>query len=64
MTLLDYLHDTSPKLVIGGFFLKLYPKDKYLFNSYKVSLKFSSNNLTRSILSFRSYPVLKMCMLM
>ncbi|EDW80734.1 uncharacterized protein Dwil_GK11684 [Drosophila willistoni] len=36
MSLLDYLIDTTPKLVIGGFILKAYPKDKYLFNSYKI----------------------------
>ncbi|XP_051862470.1 uncharacterized protein LOC117575900 [Drosophila albomicans] len=36
MTLLDYLQDRTPKLVIGAFILRAYPKDKYLFNSYKI----------------------------
>ncbi|XP_002000301.2 aldehyde oxidase 4 isoform X1 [Drosophila mojavensis] len=36
MTLLSYLQDTTPKLVIGGFILRPYPKSKYLFNSYKI----------------------------
>ncbi|XP_051862472.1 uncharacterized protein LOC117575897 [Drosophila albomicans] len=35
-TLLDYLQDRTPKLVIGAFILRAYPKDKYLFNSYKI----------------------------
>ncbi|KAM8703649.1 hypothetical protein ACLKA7_008301 [Drosophila subpalustris] len=35
-SLLAYLQDSTPKLVIGGFFLRAYPKDKYLFNSYKI----------------------------
>lgn len=37
MSLLGYLQDPRPKLVIGGFILRAYPKEKYLFNSYKVS---------------------------
>ncbi|KAH8347445.1 hypothetical protein KR059_010727 [Drosophila kikkawai] len=36
MTLLSYLADTSPKLVLGGFILKAYPKDRFLFSSYKI----------------------------
>lgn len=38
MSLLAYLQDATPKLVIGAFILRPYPKPKYLFNSYKVSL--------------------------
>lgn len=38
MSLLAYLQDSSPKLVIGAFILRSYPKEKYLFNSYKVRL--------------------------
>ncbi|XP_001990519.2 aldehyde oxidase 4 [Drosophila grimshawi] len=36
MSLLDYLQDTTSKLVIGAFVLRSYPKQKYLFNSYKI----------------------------
>ncbi|XP_030373934.1 xanthine dehydrogenase [Scaptodrosophila lebanonensis] len=36
LTLLDYLHDTTPNLVIGGFLLRPYPTTKYLFNTYKI----------------------------
>ncbi|KAH8382927.1 hypothetical protein KR009_005850 [Drosophila setifemur] len=36
MTLLSYLSDTTSKLVLGGFILKAYPKDRYLFGSYKI----------------------------
>ncbi|XP_017144225.2 indole-3-acetaldehyde oxidase [Drosophila miranda] len=36
MSLLTYLSDATPKLVIGGFILRAYPKDRYLFNSYKI----------------------------
>ncbi|KAH8358794.1 hypothetical protein KR093_002517 [Drosophila rubida] len=36
MTLLEYLHDRTPKLVIGAFILRSYPKEKFLFNSYKI----------------------------
>ncbi|KAH8389372.1 hypothetical protein KR200_001891 [Drosophila serrata] len=36
MTLLAYLGDTTQKLVLGGFILKAYPKDRFLFGSYKI----------------------------
>ncbi|XP_030572036.1 aldehyde oxidase 4-like [Drosophila novamexicana] len=36
MSLLAYLQDATPKLVIGAFILRPYPKPKYLFNSYKI----------------------------
>ncbi|XP_016926106.4 uncharacterized protein [Drosophila suzukii] len=36
MSLLSYLSDTTSKLVLGGFILKAYPKDRYLFRSYKI----------------------------
>lgn len=36
MNLLTYLGDTTSKLVLGGFILKAYPKDRFLFRSYKV----------------------------
>ncbi|KAH8311386.1 hypothetical protein KR044_006006 [Drosophila immigrans] len=36
VTLLEYLQDPSPKLVIGAFILRSYPKEKYLFKSYKI----------------------------
>ncbi|XP_044314571.1 indole-3-acetaldehyde oxidase [Drosophila rhopaloa] len=36
MTLLSYLGDTTPKLVLGGFILKAYPKERFLFRSYKI----------------------------
>ncbi|XP_034488432.1 aldehyde oxidase 4 [Drosophila innubila] len=36
VSLLAYLQDPSPKLVIGAFLLRSYPKDKYLFNTYKI----------------------------
>jgi len=36
ISLSTYLIDTTPKLVLGGFILKAYPKDKYLFGSHKV----------------------------
>ncbi|EDV43516.1 uncharacterized protein Dana_GF16485 [Drosophila ananassae] len=36
MSLLSYISDTTPKLVLGGFILKAYPKNRYLFGSYKI----------------------------
>nr|XP_016926109.2 indole-3-acetaldehyde oxidase-like [Drosophila suzukii] len=36
ISLSTYLIDTTPKLVLGGFILKAYPKDKYLFGSHKI----------------------------
>lgn len=36
MSLLNYLQDKTPKLVIGAFILPSYPKEKFTFSSYKV----------------------------
>ncbi|XP_022211869.2 xanthine dehydrogenase [Drosophila obscura] len=36
MSLLTYLGDATPKLVIGGFILRAYPRERYLFSSYKI----------------------------
>lgn len=37
MSLADYLKNNTPKMVIAAFELKAYPKDKFIFKSYKVS---------------------------
>uniref|UniRef100_A0A6P4FPG3 Xanthine dehydrogenase-like n=1 Tax=Drosophila rhopaloa TaxID=1041015 RepID=A0A6P4FPG3_DRORH len=36
MSLQSYLGDSTPKSVLGAFVLKAYPKDRYLFTSYKI----------------------------
>ncbi|XP_034664113.1 xanthine dehydrogenase/oxidase [Drosophila subobscura] len=36
MSLLSYLTDATPKLLIGGFILRAYAKEQYLFGSYKI----------------------------
>lgn len=37
MALSDFLRDSTPNMVIAAFELKAYPKEKYIFRSYKVS---------------------------
>lgn len=39
MSLTDFLQNATPKMVISSFELKAYPKEKFIFKSYKVNLK-------------------------
>ncbi|KAH8265261.1 hypothetical protein KR038_002707 [Drosophila bunnanda] len=36
MSMRSYFSDNTPKLVLGGFILNAYPKDRFLFSSYKI----------------------------
>lgn len=64
MSLFSYLQDSTPKLVIGGFILRPYPKERYLFNSYKVSASIIRRIKAQvlPLFSYRSFHVLRMCM--
>ena len=37
MSLMAYLKNNTPKMVVTAFLLKSYPSDKFIFRSYKVS---------------------------
>lgn len=62
VSLADYLKTPMEGKIIRGFVLPAYPRESFLFDSYKVSSQWDSNPdlLINHIVSFRSCHVLRM----